>query len=116
MRIGAFTLWQWSEIGVATIVALLFGLYVSPFSAAPTLFVSVVVAGSPLALSYGAMAQEWSVVDALRAQRRWFSEPRRYLPGPGQPTSGYVVEHGPPQPPLEPAPGQQSEPAVLWDL
>lgn len=116
MRIGAFTLSQWTEIAAATIGALVFGVYLSPFSTTLTLFTAVVVAGSPLALSYGAMAHEWSVVDALRAQWRWFTKPRRHLPGPGIPTSGYLVVRQPPETPARGHAVQGREPSVLWDL
>jgi hypothetical protein len=91
LRIGAFTLGQWAQVLVAGVLALLFAVYLSPLPVGPTIFVSVVFAGSPVALSCGAMAQEWSVVDALRAQWHWVADPRKYLPGPGQTATGYSV-------------------------
>ena len=78
LRLGAFSLGQWAQILAAVVLALLFGIYLSPLGLTPTIFVSIVVAGSPLALSYGAMAQEWSVAEAIRAQWRWARHPRGY--------------------------------------
>lgn len=92
LRIGSFTLGQWAQILVAGVLALLFAVYVSPLETGPTIFISVVLGGTPVALSCGAMAQEWSVVDALRAQWHWITSPRKYLPGPGQSVVGYAVE------------------------
>lgn len=91
LRIGVFTLRQWSEILLSATFALLFALYVSPFGIATTIFVSIVAAGIPIAVSYGAMSQEWSVLDALHAQWGWLTRPRRRLPGPGADTQGYLV-------------------------
>jgi hypothetical protein len=116
MRISAFTLWQWVEVSISSLVALVFGIYISPFTTTATLFVSIVLAGSPVALSYGAMAHEWSVADALRAQWAWFMRPRRYLPGAGAASCGYLVEATAPQPEAECRTVQREEPAVLWDL
>ena len=43
------------------VAATLFGGYVSPFSAQVTIFVAIVAAGLPVAVSYGAMGLEFSV-------------------------------------------------------
>jgi len=91
LRLGAFSLGQWAQVLLAVVLALTFGIYLSPLPLTPTIFVSIVLAGSPLALSYGAMAQEWSVTDALGAQWRWLRRPRCYLPGPSDHATGYIV-------------------------
>ncbi len=91
LRLGAFSLAQWAQVLLAVVLALTFGIYLSPLALTPTIFVSIVLAGSPLALSYGAMAQEWSVTDALGAQWRWLRRPRCYLPGPSDNATGYMV-------------------------
>ncbi len=118
LRIGAFTLGQWAQILLATVLALLFGVYVSPLPLTVTIFVSIVLAGSPLALSYGAMAQEWSAPEAVRAQWRWMRRPRRYLPGPSSAGTGYVVTP-PAVRPVEPAAASvrsaSDEGGGLWD-
>lgn len=91
LRLGPFSLGQWAQILVAGVLALVFGIYLSPLPVAPTIFGSIVLAGSPLAMSYGVMAHEWSVTDAVRAQWQWLRRPRAYLPGPSRDGSGYVV-------------------------
>lgn len=91
LRLGPFSLGQWAQIMVAAVLALVFGIYLSPLGIAPTIFFSIVLAGSPLAMSYGAMAHEWSVTDAVRAQWQWLRRPRTYLPGPSSEMTGYVV-------------------------
>ena len=56
-----------------------------------TIFVSIVGAGLPVAVSYGAMGLEFSVAQFAGAGWRYWREPRRFLPGPGEPSPGYVV-------------------------
>ena len=51
----------------------------SPFPASVTIFVSIVGAGLPVALSYGAMGLEFSVGEFAAAAWRYWREPRRYL-------------------------------------
>ena len=118
LRIGAFTLSQWAQILLATVLALIFGVYLSPLPLTVTIFISIVLAGSPLALSYGAMSQEWSVAEALRAQWRWLRHPRRYLPGPSGAGRGYVVLRAPAPPPevTSAARSTRDERSELWDF
>src|SRR5205085_8590657 len=61
LRLGAFALGQWAQISAAGVLAALFGVYLSPFPASVTIFVAIVVAGLPVAVSYGAMGLEFSV-------------------------------------------------------
>jgi hypothetical protein len=124
LRIGSFTIKQWAEILSSGTIALLFAVYVSPLSLAQTMFVSTLVAGAPIAISYGAMAHEWSVVDAVRSQWRWFTRPRHLLPGPGLATEGYRVVTPPPK--VVPAfiagqdnrdgANKEAEGSELWDF
>jgi hypothetical protein len=117
LRLGAFSLGQWAQISVAGAVAAVFGVYLSPFPVSLTIFVSIVTAGLPVALSYGAMGLEFSVGRFAWAAWRYWREPRRYLPGPGDAASGYVVQHA-----AEPAPEigaherRLDEGVPLWDV
>ena len=63
-----------------------FGVYLSPLPTQVTIFVSIVGAGLPVAVSYGAMGLEFSV-GAVRRRRRGATgaQPRRYLAGAGEP-------------------------------
>lgn len=118
LRLGAFTLAQWAQIGAAGALAAVFGIYLSPFPPSVTVFVSIVAAGLPLALSYGAMGLEFSVAQFAWAACRYWREARHYLPGPGESATGYVVEaplaHGN----AEPSGGesQLAEGVPLWDF
>ena len=91
LRIGAFSLGQWAQITAAAAAAAVFGGYVSPLPTQATIFVSVVGAGLPVAISYGAMGLEFSVAQLARAAWRYWRRPRRFLPGAGQHSTGYVV-------------------------
>jgi hypothetical protein len=115
LRLGAFSLGQWAQITIAMAGAAIFGGYVSPFPLQVTIFVSIVGAGLPVALSYGAMGIEFSVIQLARAGWRYWREPRRFLPGAGQATPGYTVQLETPRPEhSEPASVGGREP--LWDV
>ena len=120
LRLGSFSLGQWAQISAAGALAAVFGVYVSPFPASVTMFVSIVGAGLPIALSYGAMGLEFSVAQLAGAAWRYWREPRSYLPGPGEQAVGYLVqaELAHPHPAIRPdgreLPATGGEP--LWDL
>lgn len=90
LRLGSFSLGQWAQITAGATLAAVFGVYVSPFPSDVTIFASIVVAGLPIALSYGAMGLEFSVGQLALAAWRYWQLPRSYLPGPGR-ASGYQV-------------------------
>lgn len=95
LRIGAFSVGQWMQITAAGVAAAVFGGYASPFPTQVTIFVSIVGAGLPVAVSYGAMGLEFSVAQFVRAGWHYWREPRRFLPGAGHPSAGYVVVAAP---------------------
>lgn len=116
LRLGLFSLGQWTQVLAALVSAILFGVYVSPLPAAPTIFLSVLVAGLPLALSYGAMGLEFSVVQFAKAAWRFWRTPRRYLPGPGETFMGYLVEaDAVPIASAHDGALNEREPEALWD-
>jgi len=92
LRLGSFSLGQWVQMSVAGAAAAVFGVYVSPFPTSVTVFVSIVGAGMPVAVSYGAMGLEFSVAAFGAAAWRYWRHPRRYLPGAGEPSRGYVID------------------------
>lgn len=114
LRLGAFSIGQWAQITVAAISAAVFGGYLSPFSAQVTIFVAVVGAGLPVAISYGAMGLQFSVAQFTRAAWRYWRAPRRYLPGPGAFAIGYVVASDSVQDVAPPA-GAAADRELLWD-
>ena len=91
LRLGAFSIGQWAQITGAGVAAAVFGGYVSPLPTQMTIFVAIVGAGFPVAVSYGAMGLEFSVAQFARAGWRYWREPRRYLAGAGRPSVGYIV-------------------------
>ena len=76
---------------------------------------SIVGAGLPVAMSYGAMGLEFSVAQLVRAGWRYWRLPRRFLAGAGQPTAGYVVLSEPVATTPSP-PGGVREGEPLWDV
>ena len=117
LRLGAFSLGQWAQITTAGVAAAVFGGYVSPLPTQATIFVSIVAAGLPVAVSYGAMGLEFSVAQFARAGWRYWRHPRRYLAGPGQPTTGYVVQAELTRlPTTAGGDGSLTEGALLWDV
>jgi hypothetical protein len=116
LRLGAFSLGQWAQITAAGVSAAVFGGYISPLPTQATIFVSIVCAGLPVALSYGAMGLEFSVSQFVRAAWRYWREPRRFLAGGGQPSGGYVVLADPvtASPPADTH--EQHEGELLWDV
>lgn len=117
LRLGAFSLGQWAQITAAAVAAAVFGGYVSPLPTQATIFVSIVAAGLPVAVSYGAMGLEFSVAQFARAAWRYWRHPRRYLAGPGASTAGYVLlVEAARQPTPAGGDGSLTETVPLWDL
>ena len=116
LRLGAFSLGQWVQIGAAGAGAAVFGVYVSPFPVGVTIFVSIVGAGMPVALSYGAMGLEFAVGAFAAAAWRYWREPRRYLPGAGGPSRGYLVSREQPTVTDASRECRVAEREPLWDV
>ena len=116
LRLGPFSLGQWAQITGAGVAAALFGGYLSPFSTQVTIFVSIVGAGLPVAVSYGAMGLEFSVAQFAQAAWRYWHEPRRFLAGAAQPSPGYRVlaEQAPAT--ASTSAHHRSEGELLWDV
>ena len=115
LRLGAFSLGQWAQITAAGVAAALFGGYVSPLPTQMTIFVSIVAAGFPIAVSYGAMGLEFSVAQFTRAGWRYWREPRRFLAG-GGPSVGYIVLADPVADRARSGADHPHEGELLWDV
>ena len=116
LRIGRFSLAQWAQLLAAALVALGFGVYLSPLPQLPTVSASVLVGGLPLALSYAAMGLEFSVLQFATAVLGWSRRPRRYLAGPGGESSGYrMLPENTAATPAPPVSNASRELAALWD-
>jgi hypothetical protein len=93
LRPGGLTLGQWATLVASAVAAIVFGLYVSPLPAGPTISLSLFFAGLPAALSYAAGGFDLSIADSTRAVWRWARSEKHYVPGAGIPRGGYVVVH-----------------------
>jgi hypothetical protein len=91
LRPGGLTLGQWATLVGSAVAAIVFGLYVSPLPAGPTISLSLFVAGLPVALSYAAGGFDLSIADSTRAVWRWARGEKHYVPGAGAVAGGYVV-------------------------
>jgi hypothetical protein len=116
LRLGSLSLGQWVQITAAGAAAAVFGVYVSPLPTSATIFVSIVGAGMPVALSYGAMGLEFSVADFAVAAWRYWRSPRHYMAGAGEPGSGYVVLREPQATTSDDRAPHLGEREPLWDL
>jgi hypothetical protein len=115
--VGAFSLGQWAQLLAGAVLALVFGIYLSPLPAGATIFIACLLPGLPLAASYGAMGLEFSLSQGTRAAWRCWRQPGRYLPGPGRHAAGYLVVPDPARAPTgaDPGVGPTRELEALWD-
>jgi hypothetical protein len=117
--VGLFSLGQWAQLLAGVLLGLLFGVYLSPLPPMPTIFLSCLLPGLPLAASYGAMGLEFSFAQLAWAAWRFWRSPRRWLPGPGGTSAGYLVVPDPDpaeQPPGRRDPARPRQLEGLWDV
>jgi hypothetical protein len=117
--IGRFSLDQWAQLLAGVALGLLFGIYLSPLPAQPTIFLSLLLPGLPLLASCVLLGPDFSLSALARANWHYLRRPRRYLPGPGHSAVGYIVTPDPKRSP--PAPAQHDVPehaelGALWDV
>jgi hypothetical protein len=91
LRPGGLTLAQWAAVVITALAAVVFGLYVSPFSTGITISLSILFAGLPAAISYAAGGFDLSPLDALRSVWHWNREAKHYVPSACVVAAGYVV-------------------------
>jgi hypothetical protein len=94
-RLSGLTLGQWAALFGSAVVAIVFGLYLSPLPPGVTIGLSIFVAGLPLALSYAVSGFDMAISQTIAAVYRWARGAKHYLPGGGEPPSGYVVARTP---------------------
>jgi hypothetical protein len=91
LKLSGLTIGQYAALCGTTLVAIVFGLYLSPLPAGVTMGVSLFLAGLPIALSYAVSGFDVAMTDTITALYRWAREDKHFLPGAGEPTNGYVV-------------------------
>ena len=89
LRISELTIGQWLGLFVATMGAILYATYFSPFGTALTLATAVYVGGLPVAVIIVASFSEFDLWQLVRSAARWRRLDARYLPGPGTASAGY---------------------------
>jgi hypothetical protein len=117
--LGAFSLDQWAQLLAGVALGLVFGIYLSPLPAQPTIFLALLLPGLPLLASCVLLGPDFSLGALARANWRYLRRPRRYLPGPGRSAVGYIVEPDPnrhqPHPAAHDRP-DRAELEALWDV
>jgi hypothetical protein len=91
LRLSGLTIGQYAMLCGTTLVAIVFGLYISPLPTGVTMGVCLFLAGLPVSVSYAVSGFDVSVTDTLAALYRWAREDKHFLPGAGETPTGYVV-------------------------
>jgi hypothetical protein len=97
LKIGEFTVGQWSVVFFGAIVMLLWGFYLSPLSGYLTMITAVYLGGLPIALAIIANYAEFNLWRFARSAWAWSVADGRYPPGPGSVTHGYRIMPDPRQ-------------------
>lgn len=91
LRLSGLTIGQYAALCGTTLVAIVFGLYLSPLPPGVTMGVSLFLAGLPIALSYAVSGFDVAITETLTSLYRWAREDKHLMPGPGETPAGYVV-------------------------
>ena len=91
LRLSGLTVGQYAAMAGTTLVAIVFGLYISPLPTGVTMGLSLFLAGLPISVSYAVSGFDVSVTDTIAALCRWAREDKHFLPGAGETPTGYVV-------------------------
>ena len=91
LRLSGLTVGQYAMLAGTTLVAIVFGLYISPLPTGVTMAVSLFLAGLPIAISYAVSGFDVSVMDTIASLYRWVRDDKHFLPGAGDTPNGYVV-------------------------
>lgn len=91
LRLNGLTIGQYAALCGTALVAIVFGLYVSPLPPGVTMGVSLFLAGLPISLSYAVSGFDVAITDTMSALYRWARQDKHYLPGAGEAPVGYVV-------------------------
>jgi hypothetical protein len=91
LRLSGLTIGQYATLAGTTLVAIVFGLYISPLPTGVTMALSLFLAGLPVSISYAVSGFDVSVTDTIAALYRWVRDDKHFLPGAGETPTGYVV-------------------------
>ncbi len=91
LRIGEFTIMQWAALIIGGIVALVWGLYISPLGPELTVFTACYIGGLPAGAVFLAAISEVDALLLIRSAIGWRRSAGRYVGGAGARTRGYNV-------------------------
>jgi hypothetical protein len=94
LRLSGLTIGQYAGLCGSVLVAIVFGLYLSPLPTGVTIGLSLFLAGLPIALSYAVSGFDIAMTETMGALYRWARSDKHYLPGAGEEPAGYVVAQG----------------------
>jgi hypothetical protein len=120
LRLSGLTIGQYATLAGTTLVAIVFGLYISPLPTGVTMALSLFVAGLPISISYAVSGFDVSVTDTIAALYRWARDDKHFLPGAGDTPTGYVVaqvstDHRPPSRSPEDVASARRQLEGAWD-
>lgn len=91
LRIADLTIGQWLAVLLGIMLAIVWGLYVSPFDATITLTSAIYLGAVPCGAAFLANATEIDAFLLIRSALAWRRLRGHFAPGPGDSASGYVV-------------------------
>ena len=113
LRFGELTVGQWAATLAGVLFALAFAQYLSPVGGPAGLVLGVYLGAIPAAAAFYASLSEFDLWGLLAAAARWRRDGGRYVPGPGEHATGYVLlDETRDDPPVAAA---SLDPAALWD-
>ncbi|NLT06141.1 MAG: hypothetical protein GXY03_07500 [Solirubrobacterales bacterium] len=94
LRIAELGIGQWLAVLAGVGLAIVWGTYVSPFGPMLTLTTSIYLAAVPAGAALLANVTEFDAWLMLRSALAWWRSDGRYVPGPGESATGYLVSGG----------------------
>jgi hypothetical protein len=91
LRVADLTIGQWLSVFAGLALAVLWGMYLSPFGTYVTLLSAIYLGGIPIGASLLAGITEFDLWLLIRSAMRWRRREGRFVPGPGDLAHGYVV-------------------------
>jgi hypothetical protein len=91
LRIAELTLAQWIGVLAGLAAGIVWGNYLSPLGSSLTLISSVYIAALPAAAALFARLTDFDPMLVIRSALAWRRLEGRFVPGPGDSASGYIV-------------------------
>ena len=115
LKIAELTLGQWAALVGGFLLALGYALYLHPLGAYFTLASAIYVAGIPFCCAFISSLYGFDLWRAVRSLWRYARGERSFMPGPGGPSTGYVIGDEPDDHSARGAPELPVLLESLWD-